>query len=159
MPDGVISLLADVLENKKIQPARLRRVLGDFNDSQWEVRAALQQIDLGDLERELAVSLGTARALDELKNGKIKLRNEIQEEVNHYGQEDAKPNKRAIRRLIASIIKLNETIEDLEAALNDRAERSPPKRGPVPMVTRTKKKIKKVKNAKNAKTKKTKKAR
>jgi hypothetical protein len=122
-PKGVISLLEDVAENRKISATRLRQALGDFNDGEWNVREALDRIDFYALKEELGISLATARVLNELRYGKASLREEIQSEVNRYGQEGATPNKTRVKKLIASIERLNADIEDVEEAINARATR------------------------------------
>jgi hypothetical protein len=96
-PKGVISLLKDVAENKKVSATRLRQILGDFNDREWKVQEALHRIDFYELKKELGISLATARVLNELQYGKASLREEIQSEVNLYGQEGVSPNKTKVK--------------------------------------------------------------
>src|ERR1700737_4667804 len=102
-PKGVISLLEDVAENRKVSATRLREILGDFNDREWKVQEALHRIDFYELEKELGISLATARVLNELRYGKASLREEIQSEVNRYGQEGATPNKTKVKKLTGTI--------------------------------------------------------
>jgi flagellar biosynthesis regulator FlbT len=129
-PKGVISLLKDVAENREVSATRLRQVLGDFNDREWKVREALHRIDFYELKKELGISLATARVLNELQYGKAGLREEIQLEVNRYGQEGATPNKTKVKKLIASIERLNADIEDVEEAITARVRRRMPRKKP-----------------------------
>jgi flagellar biosynthesis regulator FlbT len=139
-PDGVISLLKDVVADREISETRLRQALGDFNDRQWKVQEALQRIDFHQLRRKLGVSLLTMRVLSELQYGKASLRREIQSEVNRYGQQGAIPKKSKVRRLIGSIEDLNAAIEDIEAIINARARSPDSSKRPLPQKSGRKRK-------------------
>jgi hypothetical protein len=127
-PTGVVSLLHDVAEGKKISEERLRRILGDFNDKQWKVENAVRGIGFQELGRELGISLSTLHALTDLQYGKMNLRGQIQDEVNRYGQIGARPNKAKIKKLIGAIEELNEAIEAIENVARDKPIVSLPSR-------------------------------
>jgi hypothetical protein len=128
--NGVISLLKDVAENREVSATSLRHVLGDFNDREWGVQEALHRIDFYELKKELGISLATARVLNEPKYGKASLREEIQSEVNHHGQEGSTLNKTKVKKLIASIERLNADIEEFEEAINARVGSLAPRKKP-----------------------------
>lgn len=124
-PSGILSLLKEVVIGEELTDRRIQKALGDFNDREWEVEAALQRVDFHALHRELGLSLASIRVLDQLRHGKIGLRQAVQSEVNFYGQENASPNKARARRLIAAIEDLNSQIEEVESIVNGRAASGP----------------------------------
>ena len=128
-PRGVLSLLHEVADGEELSEKRVQQALGDFNDREWKVAEALRRINFHVLHREFGLSLSTIRALEQLRYGKIGLRQAVQREVNFYGQHSVAPNKAAAKRLIAAIEKLNAQIEDIDGVVNPRA-RSGPARKP-----------------------------
>lgn len=127
-PRGVLGLLRQVVEGEVLSEKRIQQALGDFNDREWKVARALQRIDFHILHREFGLSLATIRALEQLRYGKIGLRQAVQREVNFYGQHGVKPNKAAAKRLIATIEKLNTQIEDIDGIANTRGRSAPPRK-------------------------------
>jgi hypothetical protein len=119
-PTGVITLLKEIARGDKVSPERLQQALVDFNDREWEVQAAAQSLDYERLGKELGVTIATANALNSLRHGKLSLRREIQNEINFYGQENAKPRKVEVEQLLQGIAKLNVEIEKLEELVNRR---------------------------------------
>lgn len=121
MPKGILSLLYEVVDGEELSDRRIQQALGDFNDREWAVADALQRIDFLSLKREHGLSLAQMRVLEQLRYGKMNLRQAVQREVNLYGQEGIKPKKAAAKQLIAAIEDLNSEIEDIEAIVNSRA--------------------------------------
>lgn len=124
-PTGILSLLHEVARGEKLPEQRIRRALSDFNDREWQIADALQRIDFLQLHHEFGLSLQTIRALQTLRYGKIGLRQQVQREVNFYGQSDVKPNKAAALRLISAIEALNAQIEAIDGVVNTRARTGP----------------------------------
>jgi cell division septum initiation protein DivIVA len=120
-PNGILSLLKELVQSNGKPSDQLTERLINFNDREWEVRAALELLDFDRLQRDLRLSLKTARTLNEIRIGKITLRQSIQEEVNYYGQHDWRPDLKEIRALVAAIEKLNAEIEEIEGRVNSRA--------------------------------------
>jgi len=79
----------------------------NFNDREWKVGRALHALDFEQLQRDLRLTLATAKTLDQIRQGKISLRHDIQREVNYYGQRGVKPDLNKLRALIAAIKELN----------------------------------------------------
>lgn len=121
MPTGVLSLLRDIVGGKTMTSKHIQTVLTNFNDKEWEVRQSLNHLDFDRLSKKLGLTLASARALDRVRYGKLSLREEIQQEVNYYGQGNVKPNKKKIRKLISDIEKLNSEIEGIEQLINSQA--------------------------------------
>jgi hypothetical protein len=122
-PDtGVLGLLKDVVADKPIPEERLQKVLTDFNDYEWKIRDILESIGFNRLEKELGLSLATIKVLQKIRDGKAGLRQDVQEEINFYGQRNFKPNKDRITKLIKGIEKLNAEIETAEEIINRRAK-------------------------------------
>ena len=96
----------------------VREALIAFNDRQWRVEAALEEIDFDRLQNELGVALATSRALESIRNGKVNLRREIQQEINFYGQRGVKPDRERVAELMRLIRELNSNIEAMEQAIN-----------------------------------------
>jgi hypothetical protein len=93
----------------------------NFNDREWKVGRALEELDFDRLQRDLRVSLGTADTLAQIRDGKLNLRRNIKAEVNYYGRRGVKPDLEKVRALIAAIKKLNAEIRDVEQIVNSRA--------------------------------------
>lgn len=127
-PNGVLRLLHQVVDGEELSDWRIQQALGDFNDREWAVADALQRIDFLSLKREHGLSLAQMRVLEQLRYGKINLRQAVQREVNLYGQKGIKPEKTAAKLLIATIEDLNSEIEDIEAIVNGRARTGPSRR-------------------------------
>jgi hypothetical protein len=120
-PKGILSLLHDVVNGEELSDGRIQQALGDFNDREWAVTEALQRIDFCNLRGEHGLSLARLRVLEQLRYGKMNLRQAVQDEVNLYGQDGTKPKKAAAKRLITAIENLNSEIEEIEAIVNSRA--------------------------------------
>lgn len=118
MPDGVISILEDIADGRPIDERRRESVLSSFNDAEWRIREISDQLDFETLRRDVSISLRTARQLDLVRWGKLSLRREIQDAINHYGQPHAKLDRTKIRRLLGAVKELNAQIEEVEATLN-----------------------------------------
>jgi hypothetical protein len=139
-PDGILSLLKEIVAGRTPSEQRIQHALNDFNDREWNVEAALQRIDFQELRKELGLSLASLSVLDQLRYGKINVRRAVQSEVNFYGQDTSAPNRAKARKLIAAIEKLNAEIEDIEGIVNARA-RSGPARKPHATKKRVRKRI------------------
>jgi hypothetical protein len=124
-PKGILSLLKEVAKGEPLAEERIQKALTDFNDREWRVEAALQRIDFYGLQRELGLSLSAIKVLEQLRYGKINLRQAIQSEVNPYGQDGKNPNKPKAKKLVAAIENLNAEIEDIEGVINARARSGP----------------------------------
>lgn len=118
MPDGVISILEDLAEGRPIEEERREKVLTNFNDAEWRVRAISDKLHFRELAKDLSISLKTAQALDLIRMGKLKVRVEVQEAINSYGQPGAQIDRKEVRRLLVAIRELNERILEAEAALH-----------------------------------------
>jgi hypothetical protein len=119
-PTGILSLLKEVHSGRKLTKERLEKALPAFNDREWEVGRALDSLDFTRLKHELGLTLRTARVLDQIRWGKINLRQKIQDEINYYGQPGVQPDKRKLNQLIRSIEQLNEKIEEIDQVVNSR---------------------------------------
>lgn len=131
-PRGVLSLLHEVANGEELSEKRIQQALSDFNDREWRVGEALRRINFRLLHREFGLSLQTVRALEQLRYGKIDLRQAVQREVNFYGQQGVKPSKAAAKRLISAIEKLNVQIEDIDGVVNTRARSGPARKAKAP---------------------------
>jgi hypothetical protein len=118
MPDGVLSLLKDIQWGNKISKSRLETALPAFNDKQWKIEKALKNLDWSRLNQEIAISLHTAQALQLIRDGKVSLRQDIQDTINSYGQPWYKPSTKAkVTQLIRTIQKLNSKIDEIDRTL------------------------------------------
>jgi hypothetical protein len=122
MPKGVLSLLKEAERGDKLSPERIEQALTDFNDREWKVQDALHAINFDRLVKELGMTLRTSQVLEQIRYGKMSLRQDIQNEVNYYGRRGNKPDQEKIRALIDSIEAINAQIEDIERIVNVRAK-------------------------------------
>jgi hypothetical protein len=120
-PKGLLGLLKELERGNGVASNELRERLINFNDREWQVSRALDALDFEQLQRDLRLSLATAKTLDQIRLGKMSLRRDIQEEVNYYGQRGRKPNLDKLRALVGAIEELNSKIEEAERLVNSRA--------------------------------------
>jgi hypothetical protein len=121
-PKGVLDLMQDIIDGKKIKPEKIRSVLTKFNDVEWHVARELGMLAYEERFQSLSVSLSTARQLEEIRNGKINVRRAIQEEINSFGQPRRKVDVEALKKLKKDVLKLNKLIEDVDEKLNHQAK-------------------------------------
>jgi hypothetical protein len=121
-PEGVLDLIKDIIDGKKVAPEKIQRVLTRFNDAEWGVGRQLQMLIYEERFQSLSVSLSTVRQLDEIRNGKLNVRRAIQEELNGFGQPRRKVDVEALKKLRKDVLKLNKLIEDVEEKLNYQAK-------------------------------------
>lgn len=120
-PDGVLGFLKEMIARKRIEPDQIRLVLTNFNDREWQVQNALETINFRSLADRLELNLVTLRLLDQVRDGKVSLRCDIQDEINFYGQRGIKPDIDRLGELVKGIETLNSAIEEVEALVNARA--------------------------------------
>ena len=121
-PEGVLDLMQDLIDGKKVAPDKVRNILTRFNDAEWRVSRRLELLTFEERFQTMSVSLSTARQLNEIRNGKINVRRAIQEEINAYGQPRRKIDRNTIKKLRRDVLKLNKLIEDMEEKLNSQAK-------------------------------------
>jgi len=98
-PYGILSILHQLAEGKRVSDKQVSQALIDFNDSQWEVVAALNALPRGS-SKDLRVSMKNAKILDDIRIGKLSVRQAVQNEINYYGQIGAQPDPKRIKTLI-----------------------------------------------------------
>jgi hypothetical protein len=121
-PKGVLDLMQDIIDGKKVASDKIHRVLTKFNDVEWQVGRQLEMLVYEERFQSLSVSLSTARQLDEIRYGKINVRRAIQEEINAFGQPRRKVDVEVLKKLRKDVLKLNKLIEDVEEKLNYQAK-------------------------------------
>ena len=119
-PPGVVKVVDRLIAGEELDEDDLQP-LRDFNDAEWNVGYALEQISYTKLASDFRVSLATARQLDMIRYGKVGIRKAVKESINGYGQDDFAVNIESLKKLKVDIEILNEQIEELEGALNVRA--------------------------------------
>jgi len=123
VPQGVLTLLEEVAEGRQPDAQQVEVVLPRFNDGEWRVGRALAVLEFDDLSGNREISLRRARTLDLLRYGKIHLRRDIQELLNHSLTFGRPISPEAARALLERVHALNAEIESLEEAHNYRARR------------------------------------
>jgi hypothetical protein len=118
MPSGVVSILEDIANGQAIDERRRESVMSSFNDSEWRIQSIADRLTFEELAKDGHVSLKTARQLDLVRMGKLSLRREIQDAINHYGQPRAPVNRDEVQQLVDAVRRLNAQIEEVDAALN-----------------------------------------
>jgi hypothetical protein len=116
-PRGVTALLKKIDGGEKVSRDEVSTALIQFNDGEPEVERAAANLLFERLSREHGLSLRTIQKLEMVRYGKISLRRNIQNEINYYGIGRTKPDKEAVKALLADIEKLNAMILDVEEAV------------------------------------------
>jgi hypothetical protein len=119
-PDGILGYLQEIERGEPLDAERTQQALIAFNDRQWQISSALGTLEFRALQRELKLNIRTIAALDRVRDEKSGLRQEIQKEINYYGQRGVKADKKKISELTAAIGALNKAIEDVEEIVNSR---------------------------------------
>lgn len=123
-PVGVLKFLREIEVGEKVSAERIEAALISFNDREPQVAVALTELDYDKLAKDLRLNITTTAALATLRYGKGDLRHEIQNEINYYGQDGVKPDRKRVQALIKGIEALNRSIEELEVVINKRAKGS-----------------------------------
>lgn len=122
-PNGVLSILRQLAQGKRVPDEQVAKVLIAFNDEQWEIVAALDALPRAS-SKDLRVSMKNANILADIRAGKLSVRQAVQDEINCYGQPLKQPDPARIRKLIRKIEQLNKKIEQIEDVIHSGA-RSP----------------------------------
>jgi hypothetical protein len=117
-PRGGTALLKKIDEGEKVSREEVSAALIHFNDGEPKVERAAANLLFERLSREFGLSLRTIQTLEMVRYGKISLRRKIQNEINYYGVGRTRPNKEAVKLLLADIEKLNAMILDVEEAVS-----------------------------------------
>jgi hypothetical protein len=116
-PRGVTALLRKIDAGVKVTEEEVSAALIQFNDGEPRVERAAATLLFERLSRQHGISLRTIKQLDLVRDGKLSLRREIQEEINYYGRGRHKPDKERVRSLLKQIDELNAAILDVEDAV------------------------------------------
>jgi hypothetical protein len=116
-PRGVTALLRKIDAGVKVTEGEVSAALIQFNDGEPRVERAAATLLFERLSRQHGISLRTIKQLDLVRDGKLSLRREIQEEINYYGRGRHKPDKERVRSLLKQIDELNAAILDVEDAV------------------------------------------
>lgn len=118
-PKGIIAFLKKIEAGEQVSEEELKKALIEFNDREPTIERAANLLEFERLFRENDLSLRTIGSLALLRDLKITLRRNIQEEVNYYGAglRRTKPNVERVKQLIADIETLNASILDAEEAV------------------------------------------
>jgi hypothetical protein len=120
-PTGSLSLLAVLAEGETPTAEMCERVLPRFNDVEFRVDQALNEIE--DLFEDRNISLRAATILREIAYGKRRIRREIQELVNEALTYGHRVDPQDAKAVLAAVKALNSAIESVEAAYNWRVGR------------------------------------
>jgi hypothetical protein len=123
VPDGVVALLGQFAEGKPVKLQDIETKLPSFNDKEWKVADALDALGFNKLSAKPEVSLRHAKALDQLRYGKVHVRADIQRLLNETITFDRKVSAADAKELLARVGALNAEIEALEDVYNRRARR------------------------------------
>ena len=104
--------------DKQSMKDAVKSVLSSFNDAEWRGQSITDRLSFDELLKDGCISLRAARQLDLVRLGKLSLRREIQNAINHYGQPREQVDRDEVRKLLDAVSRLNTQIEDVEAALN-----------------------------------------
>jgi hypothetical protein len=118
---GILGYLLEIERGEAIDPNRTQKALIAFNDRQWQISGALAALEFDQLAKELKLNIATIDALDRVRDEKSGLRQEIQNEINYYGQRGVKADRQRVSQLITAIRSLNESIKEADRAVNSRA--------------------------------------
>jgi hypothetical protein len=69
-PNGVLGLFKELERGNGVASEELRERLINFNDREWEVGRALDALDFEQLQRDLRLSLASAKTLDQIRYGR-----------------------------------------------------------------------------------------
>jgi hypothetical protein len=111
--DGVISLVEAIVEGRTQQIAPLLQRLTDFNEHEWRVAEAAARL----IERCSDVSRFTHEELQLIAWRKPRVRADLQQALNAYGQPGKRVNRKRLKEILASIRDLNDAIDETEHAL------------------------------------------
>jgi len=121
-PNGVISLIDQIIAEQTIDENLLKKTLTEFNDAEWRVDRDLSFLDFDENSDNLKLTLGTAKQLEQLRWGKVSARIAVQKVLNQFGQPNAKIDLAELKRVRKLVVELNSQIEIVEEKLNKRAK-------------------------------------
>ena len=120
-PTGVLDLLQQLIDGRSPKVEEVQSILNHFNDVEWRVDRALEELAFDARFGNLSLSISTVNQLDQIRWGKINVRRAVQEAINHYGQPRRKVDEGGLVELRDAIVNLNFLIEQIEEKMNVRA--------------------------------------
>lgn len=115
---GVLELLSDLSKSKTVSETRSTRILRSFDDVEWKVQSALLELNFEELIPDFQIPLKTARSLDNIRLGKISVRDSVKNLfLGGILENEGKLSRAqvtALDTMIDRIRKLNRTIDNIE---------------------------------------------